>query len=293
MIRYRITKHDLTEAINELDRNWITKAGDRTRTYSDRRRYVKPPSSIWTDIKRVYMDLQGFKCGFCERRLERSAFGNVEHDVEHFRPKAMVETWPPATRPERAEGLDFPLGDPSDDLGYFLLPHEPENYLISCKTCNSAFKSNGFPVDGDRDLEMASPRDTAERPYLCYPIGLFDDDPQSLIRFEGIVPVPAGSRGRRRRRGQVIINFFGLAEREGLLIERSVTILSLHLALVHLDAPPNPLTGQVATHLVRSLTADHAPHANCARSFGALWTSDRAAAERFTEAVLAHLLSVP
>lgn len=292
MIRYRITHDELIAAIDDLSGTWFDRADERTAVYADLGRYVTPPSSIWNQVKRAYMDLQGSKCGFCERRLEQSAFGNVEHDVEHFRPKASVEAWPPASRPERAEGLGFPLGDPSDGLGYSLLPHHHENYLISCKTCNSAFKSNGFPVDGDRDLRMASPRHTAERPYLCYPIGLFDDDPQDLIRFEGIVPVPAASRGRRRRRGQVIINFFGLAEREGLLIERSVALLSLHLALVHRDDGGDPLTAAVATHLLDTLTADHAAHANCARSFVELWDDDPAAAGEFTEAAIAYLLTI-
>lgn len=292
MIRYGVTKAELVAAISELNGTWLERAQERTDVYADRGRFVTPPSHIWNQVKRVYMGFQGSKCGFCERRLEQSAFGNVEHDVEHFRPKASVESWPPASRPERSEGLDFPLGEPSDDLGYSLLPHHHENYLIACKTCNSAFKGNGFPVEGRRDLTMATPRHTDERPYLCYPIGMFDDDPQALIRFEGIVPVPAGARGRRRRRGQVIINFFGLAEREGLLIERSITLLSLHLALVHRDDDGDPLTAAVATHLLGTLTADHAAHANCARSFVGLWDEDHEAAGEFTAAAIAYLLTI-
>lgn len=296
MIRYHIRKSELAAAIRELDRSWFEKAARRTDVYADLGRYATPPSAIWSDVKRAYMNLQGFKCGFCERRLERSPFGNVEHDVEHFRPKAAVDEWPPRSRPERLAGIDFPVGDASTEAGYFLLPHHPENYLIACKTCNSAYKQNGFPVEGDRDLAMASPRRTHERPLLCYPIGALDDDPQKLIRFHGTVPVPAATRGRRRRRGRVIINFFGLAERDGLFIERSVTLLSLHLALINIDAADpstDPLTSQVATHLRDTLTADHSPHANCARSFVELWSRDRATAEHFTEAALRHLLSVP
>lgn len=290
MIRYTVTQAEIRQRINDLAPTWLDKARARTEAYRVAGRYEKPPSDIWSDIKRVYMDLQGYKCGFCERRLERSEFGNVEHDVEHFRPKGMVEQWPPASAPERGNGLNFPLGEASPGLGYFLLPHEPENYLISCKTCNTAFKSNGFPVEGVRDLTMESPRHTNERPLLVYPIGSFDDDPQRLIRFEGIVPVPAANSGRRRKRGQTLINFFGLAERDGLLLERSITIVALHLALDS-AGHPDP-TGQIAQHMLQVLTSDHAAHANCARSFVALWEADQAAALAFSEAALDHLLSV-
>jgi hypothetical protein len=290
MIRYAVTQAELRQRIKDIAPTWVDKARERTEAYRVAGRYAKPPSDIWSDIKRVYMDLQGYKCGFCERRLERSEFGNVEHDVEHFRPKGMVEQWPPSSAPERGNGLNFPLGDASPGLGYFLLPHEPENYLISCKTCNTAFKSNAFPVDGARDLDMESPRHTNERPLLVYPLGSFDDDPQKLIRFEGIVPVPAANSGRRRKRGQTLINFFGLAERDGLLLERSITLANLHLALSSVGNP-DPV-GQIAQHMLQVLTSDYAAHANCARSFVALWEADQAAALAFSEAALDHLLSM-
>ncbi|MBW3537402.1 MAG: hypothetical protein KY395_06505 [Actinobacteria bacterium] len=292
MIRYAVTHAELRQRINDIAPTWLDKARERTEAYRVAGNYVKPPSDIWSEIKRAYMDLQGYKCGFCERRLERSEFGNIEHDVEHFRPKGMVEQWPPASAPERANGLNFSLGAASPGLGYFLLPHEPDNYLISCKTCNTAFKSNGFPVEGARELNMESPRHTNERPLLVYPIGSFDDDPQKLIRFEGIVPVPAARSGRRRRRGQTLINFFGLAERDGLLIERSITIVNLHLALALASAGSTDPTRQIAQHMLQVLTSDRAAHANCARSFVALWEADQAGALAFSEAALGHLLSV-
>jgi hypothetical protein len=137
---------------------------------------------------------------------------------------------------------------------------------------------------------MKSARHTNEKPLLAYPIGSFDDDPQKLIRFEGIVPVPAANSGRRRKRGQTLINFFGLAERDGLLLERSITIVNLHLALTSAGTP-DP-TGQIAGHMLQVLTSDHAAHANCARSFVALWGADQPAALAFSEAALDHLLSV-
>ncbi len=289
MIRYPVTSAALRTAIDDLAPTWFEQAATRTAAYAAAGAYVTPPSDIWSKVKTVYMQLQGYKCGFCERRLERSAFGNVEHDVEHFRPKARVDAWSPSGAPPA--GLPADLGAASPDQGYYLLPHHHENYLIACKTCNTAFKRNGFPVEGARDLAMTPPRGSGEAHLLAYPIGSVDDDPQRLVRFEGIVPVPAAASGRRRRRGQVIIRFFGLAERDGLLLERSLTLVGLHLALAHLDEVG--LTGDLARHLAASLTQSSAAHAGCARSFVGLWAEDRSAAEAFGAAALAHLRTVP
>ena len=294
MIRYRITQAEWQQAIDDVSSTWMDRARDRTTAYQAANEFVKdPPSTIWSEIKRVYMDLQGFKCGFCERKLEQSDFGNVEHDVEHYRPKGIVTQWPPTSAPERGVGLNFPLGG-ANDPGYFLLAHHPENYLISCKTCNSSLKGNGFPVDGGRDINIADPRHTAERPYLVYPLGTssLDDDPEALIRFEGIVPVPAATSGRRRRRGQVIINFFQLAEREGLLEERSMVIMALHLALVSFNHA-DPLTQTIARQAVARLTSNSAAHANCARSFHNLWLTNQADAEQFSQLAANHIASLP
>lgn len=291
MIRYRVSAAEWQAAIGAVAPTWIARAESRTATYETAGRYSVPPSTIWSEIKSVYMDLQGFKCGFCERRLEKSEFGNVEHDVEHFRPKGEVAVWPPNSAPDRGDGLDFDLGEPADP-GYFLLAHHPENYLISCKTCNSALKGNGFPVEGERHTEMASPRHTSERPLLVYPVGMVDEDPQRLIRFEGIVPVPAARSGRRRRRGRLIINFFQLAERDGLLEERSMTILGLHLALISIDHP-NQLSRRLARDTVERMAGNAAAHANCARSFVELWAQSRVDAEIFSRAAFDHLTSLP
>ncbi len=292
MIGYRITAAEWREAIRAVAPTWLARAADRTATYAEAGRYTEPPSKIWSEIKSVYMDIQGFKCGFCERKLEKSEFGNIEHDVEHFRPKGLVTSWPPDSDPERGAGLGFELGDPADP-GYFLLAHHHENYLISCKTCNTALKRNGFPVEGTtRNTEMVSPRHPGERHFLVYPVGMFDEDPQKLIRFEGIVPVPAARSGHRRRRGQVIINFFQLAERDGLLEERSMTVLGLHLALISVDHP-DQLSRQLAEITIERMTGNAAVHANCARSFRALWAQSRADAEIFSQEAFDHLTSLP
>lgn len=107
MIRYYISPSRWRDRVDQVSPSWRTKAAERTARFRELGRYDEEGrDSIWSRIKRVHMELQHFKCGFCERRLEESAYGNIEHDVEHFRPKSEVEDWPSeAQREERAEQL--------------------------------------------------------------------------------------------------------------------------------------------------------------------------------------------
>lgn len=276
MIRHRITKRELLDAIDHERPGWRDRADSRIdelealATWADRGR-------IWTDIKGVYMRLQGHTCGFCQRRLEWSAWGNVEHDVEHYRPKARADGWPtPQMRDEwgievrsddgRTDVTDRLAADDADP-GYYLLAYNPENYLVACKTCNTALKRNWFPVSRDRITGQRDVRDLrAERPYLPYPIGSSDrHDPEELITFVGIAPVAAASRGFKKRRGEVTIRFFQLDTREGLLLERAEVLLALHLAMLLVD-DPDPLVAAVADRAVERLVDPRSAHSSCARA---------------------------
>ncbi len=291
MIRYPFRPRQWRASVERVAPGFLERARLRTDGFRALGRYDES-SSIWSQIKRAYMELQGFKCGFCERRLEKSAFGNVEHDVEHFRPKRRVRPWPSESI-QRARGVafDFELGAGADP-GYFLLAYHVENYLIACKTCNSALKSDYFPVERPRQTTGDTPRDlSAERPYLIYPIGAVDTDPEDLITFEGILPLPVASRGYARRRALVTIAFFALDEREVLLEERAETLLGLHVAATSLDHP-EPATRLAAAHLVDRMVAPTSPHASCARRHLELLRTDRPRADRFAEATLEFLASL-
>jgi hypothetical protein len=292
MIRYPIHPRQLTARIERERPGWIDRAAQRTEGFRHLGRYDEE-SGIWRDIKRTFMELQGFKCGFCERRLEKSSYGNVEHDVEHFRPKAMVTAWPPdAVRRERHVDFGFPLGTAADP-GYFLLAYHLENYLIACKTCNTALKANSFPIARGRHTDAERARDlTDERAYLIYPIGASDDDPERLITFRGIVPVPVATRGHARKRALVTIRFFELDSREVLLEERATIIVQLHLAMTAVGHP-DPFTSRAANISVSSLVDRLSPHANCARAYHDLWLTDNALARDFAEAALDYLQAAP
>lgn len=290
MIRYPILERQLRERVELYRPGWLEKAARRTDSLRAAGSYNES-SGIWGEIKSAYMDLQGFKCGFCERRLEKSRYGSIEHDVEHFRPKSKVKGWPTETeRAERRIDFDFALGDGADP-GYFLLAYELENYVISCKTCNTILKANYFPVAGNRSPASDRSRDLGgELGYLIYPIGARDEDPEQLITFRGIVPIPVGSRGHRRRRAEVTIRFFELDTREILLEERAEKILELHIAMATVGHP-DPLTRDAASSAVDRLVDRRSPHANCARSFHDLWLTDNLLAREFAEAALGYLES--
>lgn len=285
MIRYPIHPAELRRRVAETSPRWLDNAAQRTETFRQLGHYDES-SAIWSRIKRVYMELQGFKCGFCERLLERSAYGNIEHDVEHFRPKKRVVAWPtPTIRADRGIDLDGELG-PDADPGYYLLVYHLENYVVSCKTCNSALKANFFPVAGPRDVFGDQPRGLRnERALLVYPIGALDPDPETLITFRGILPVPVGTRGHKRRRAEVTIAFFQLDAREGLLVERAESILAVYIARAAMDHPDPQVRAAAGPWLAHRLHR-HAPHANCARSFDRLCTTDPRLADAYAHAAV-------
>lgn len=143
----------------------------------------KPITADWSSIKHMFMEIQAEKCAYCERKLaSRGHGGAAEHDLEHFRTKNPVKSWP--APPE----IDFETGAPFD-AGYYWLAFHLLNYCTSCKKCNTGFKSNYFPVAGTRLSPLEEPSIRAmrlEKPFLVYPLGTIDDDPEDVIRFRGL-----------------------------------------------------------------------------------------------------------
>jgi hypothetical protein len=280
MIRYPITEAELWRRIDTLERapNWRTRAQTRLNQFVAAGRYSEP-SGIWSEIKPVYVELQHSKCGYCEKPLEDADFGLIEHDVEHYRPKSRVRAYPPArsstSRDPRADlAYDFSTGD-SWDNGYFRLAYHPLNYLTTCKTCNSALKSDYFPIAGGARIEGAEPRDlAAEEPFLLYPLGDGDAAPEELIGFEGITAVPVGATLAERRRARVTIDFFQLNNRDDLRRQRANVIHALYLVLEALPHYPTEVLQREARRLINSQMLPQASHSNCSRCFVRLFQSD-------------------
>ena len=73
----------------------------------------------------AFMDkvLTPMERAYCERRLEGTPYGTIEHDIEHFRPKKAVEQWPPARGAQAPRTVwRFRTGTAWAD-GYYLLAY--------------------------------------------------------------------------------------------------------------------------------------------------------------------------
>jgi hypothetical protein len=281
MIGYPIALADLENRIEEYSAGWLKRAATRTARFRTAGRYLEV-SSIWSEVKVVYMELQGgSKCAFCERKLESSDLGKVEQDVEHFRPKGRVKPWKiPKSLSQQGVTITSP---PKNAQGYYLLPYHPFNYSAACKPCNSALKKDHFPISGKYDFEGDDPSKlTAEKPLLICPIGDYDESPEDLIRFHGISPLAAAPRGYRRYRALVTIEFFKLdneAKRKNLIRERAMIIVALFPQLEKLADGATGTSSKRARELVEGFTSPLSQHTNCARSYRKLFQQDRETAE--------------
>ena len=296
MIRYndKLTPRNWQAIVEDQSPGWLAKADQRTAELLALTEYEAGKPS-WGAVKETYMRIQGYKCGFCERRLEKSQFGRIEHDVEHFRPKKSVKAWP-SDRVIADRGLvgydDGAFG--ADGSGYRGLALNIENYLISCKTCNTTLKGNAFPMNTPGPTDSTSPRQLMddEEPLLLYPLGTVDKhEPEEVITFRGIIPIPAATRGYKRRRGKVMIDLFALAEREVLLEERALILLNLYVSMHALNSADDRVVA-AANGVVDTITAWSSPHTNCARTFHDLMLSGSAHADTYAELCVDYLRSL-
>ena len=149
MIQYAITLPELEQRIEQEKAGWLARAQSRKNDFAALGHYEES-SSIWSEVKAVYMRLQHGKCAYCERQLESVEFGKIEHDLEHFRPKKKARPWKlNQALTQAGVTLTAPVAG-NTDPGYHLLAYHPVNYCTSCKTCNSRFKSDYFPISGPR-----------------------------------------------------------------------------------------------------------------------------------------------
>lgn len=278
MIRYPLDLAQLENDIAAIDPRWRSKTRRRTNKFVRSGRYEEK-SSLWSVVKPAYMETQHHKCVFCERQFENGQYGKIEFDLEHFRPKGSVNAWPDDNRHPNLS-YPFPTGENSV-TGYYWLAYEPTNYAASCKVCNSALKSNYFPIAGDRATALAvAPELGNEQPYLCYPLGSDDADPEDLITFVATTATPKATDAHMRRRGQIIIDFFDLNGRELLHRQRAQMISLVGGALAQTHAGT---AGNADRRILSRITRPDMPHAACIRAHKALWQNDPVQASRIYE----------
>ena len=289
MIRYDISPRKLRTLVKQRVPGWIERAQKRTESFRNLKKY-KEKSSIWSEVKPVFMDVQGgAKCCFCERKFEGTRLGRYELDIEHYRPKGNVKKWICPQKLVR-EGVKL-SATASAGSGYHLLSYHLRNYAVACKSCNSGLKKDYFPISGPYDLNGDDPtKMKKELPWLLYPIGRLDIDPEEVITFYGYLPQSKSTKPHLRLRGLVTIFFFGLDDvfgRKTLLKERAWVIISLHLFLVEAEDNKNKQTAA----LVQEILKPSSRHTNCARSFKRLFHSDRTKAAEVARLAEEYILS--
>jgi len=293
MIRYNdgATLEELRTKIGAVDSRWLGKAQRRTTRFMREGKYDES-SGIWSDIKSVYMTLQFDKCAYCERHLTSGEHGGtIEHDVEHYRPKNTVPVWPhEAARNERRLNYSFATGTELQE-GYCWLAYHPLNYCTSCKKCNTPLKLNYFPIAAGRGRRETSEDDPnaqtgsvtdlneAEKPYLIYPVGEIDENPEELITFVGITAIPKKRNGPRWRRARITIDFFELNGRSELRQQRAAQLVALDNALFKLESTDVTKSERDdAKEDIKQLRHSSSPHAGCVRAACALYQKNPAKA---------------
>ncbi len=295
MIGYRVTQAQLESLIEAESPGWLQKAELRTAGFRQKNCYEES-STIWSDVKAVFMRLQGdCKCAYCERKLESIDFGKIEQDVEHFRPKGRIRAW---RLPKALKELGIKAtAVPDEERGYFLLPYHSFNYSAACKPCNTLLKKDYFPIAGEYDLTGDDPVQlhVKERPLLVCPVGDFDDAPENLIRFHGVSPQAVAQNGYNRERALVTIEFFKLddeAKRKNLLRERAIVIIALYSQLEKLADGATGGAKVEAQQLVDGFTSPKSAHTNCARSFRDLFRNNRAEAKAVCDRAFQLIISI-
>lgn len=289
MIRYRVSESELWDRIEKKAPGWRAESERRTDELETRGRWDGVQKPGWGRIKAVYVNLQHNKCAFCERQLEDESHGKIEWDVEHYRPKSSIAAWPTADiERSRRISYDFSTGT-ARSTGYHLLAFHPLNYAATCKICNTILKGCYFPIANERADGFREPcaYDDAEKPYLIYPIGDRDhgDNPEDVIKFDGVTAIPHYRSGHRHRLGQVIIDFFNLNGRDVLLEQRARVIQTLYMAKFMCANGKE----QAAESIVQNTTDASAPHASCAQCFWTICEDDPERANELGEAAIEYL----
>jgi uncharacterized protein (TIGR02646 family) len=113
------------------------------------------------EVKEKLIQLQGYKCCFCEAKIGHISYG----DVEHFRPKG---GWV-----QNDEEINKP--------GYYWLAYEWENLLLSCQLCNQRYKKNYFPLINEAERALNHNFSISdELPEFIHPA---NDNPEEFIEF--------------------------------------------------------------------------------------------------------------
>ena len=173
------------------------------------------------EVKSALATLFHGKCAYCETSYDASQ----PMDVEHWRPKAQVESGNGAIRP-----------------AYYWLASSWENLRPSCIDCNRgrkqidvltgrerlAGKADQFPLEQGTPRATAPGKEKREVPLLLNPC---DDEPEDFLRFTDTAVVkPSSSGGLAERRARTSIDVYAL-NRSGLVLSRKEHLRTIKLRI--------------------------------------------------------------
>jgi len=235
----RLLTTNITELLEKHRRNVARDGKEKSSEFS---------KNVWLDdgLRETLWISQHKKCCYCEKQLELKR----ESDVEHYRPKSKVT----------------PI---ADHPGYWWKAYSWDNYLYSCKHCNSDYKVNLFPLIHEENRVSDENEDlTLEQPVLINP---FEDDPNEFLGYDRkddlIFVVSRGDDVHKR--GSRTSDICGLNRHE-LLVRRSTVWETLNLALTTYDfalMSNNDRALLMAVRTIRKLAAPESSHAGMVRYF--------------------------
>jgi len=214
-------------------------------------------ADVWKKFKPAFLEAQyQGKCAFCETRFLAAYYG----DVEHYRPKAMVkEAAKPGTRRDAPREDRKRTWKSEEPWGYWWLAYAWDNWLASCKVCNSSWKGNQFPLFSGTRGAMVEGAEGSEEPALINP---FDVDPWNHIDFK-----PDGDVVGLTLEGKATVEVVGLDrwslvdERRGIA-ERLLDVMADYVEAVTID---NQKLIRRVLRDVAGYCAESAPYAGMCR----------------------------
>ena len=279
-------------------------ARQRTSEFKQQGKYFEDEAKakpFWSELKELYLGLQENKCVYCERCLYDSVYGNVEMNIEHYRPKQRVDAWPSAYMRQQYVHLAQYSTVRGGGLpgGYWPLAYHPLNLAVSCLRCNLRVKKSFFPISKVRvPPQSVSPQSAvrnlfaynAEAPDLFYPLSTIDvDDPQECILFRGPFAFPSSHvSARARERARVTIDLLHLNKRSELIQERSRQICTVYLGHL-LSKDTDPIKRTEGLRWLNISVLPRSPHSHCARCFLELCEQDSPTAKMYYDEAIKRL----
>lgn len=182
----QIRKKIGTDAPDVLSTKGLTERNKLNADYLAGIRVFKFDNDIYgaDEVKEALIELQDYKCCFCEAKI-----GHIDDgDIEHFRPKAgWVQSEEPINKP-----------------GYYWLAYEWDNLFLSCTKCNQRNKKNYFPlITPERRAINHNYNINDEDPIFIHPVL---EDPENFIEFDNETPIAK----ENNQRGSMTIKILAL-----------------------------------------------------------------------------------